>query len=185
MDTLTLAYTTGGTTYERDMSVLSHHSIDAPDEWQRIAVLHEHLNGSLSEDANGARLVLALDFGVVRSEIDKQFLFDFLLAMTREVRRSGKVFLPMMENPRTFTNEWLRIFKRSPRYKLRLVNSVVTKTFGLRPQEGEVPYIKLNVVVTGTLDSPELFTTNVGKLLTDQTGQSYPTFSDAKHVHGI
>jgi len=52
-------------------------------------------------------------------------------------------------------------------------------------QEDEIMYLKRHVKIEGTEASPETFTTNVGKLATDETAQNYPAFSDSTHVFHV
>jgi hypothetical protein len=61
----------------------------------------------------------------------------------------------------------------------------VHQAWPVAAEAGELAYLKRHVKIEGTPDSPETFTTNVGKLATMQTSAPYPTFTDTTHVYTV
>ena len=185
MDSITLRYTSSGTTYEQDFDVLTVKGLDEPDRWIMVGTQHEARDGSIIEQVRGILRVIDADLGSVTDQNLQNFLQKFIDSTTREVEYNGLIALTVLKEPKQFANVYQNGFGRSKHYVLSLVDKNIQRTFGRQIVEGELAYIKRHVQITGTLDSPQTLTTNTSPLATDQTGAAYPTFSDSTHVYTV
>lgn len=87
--------------------------------------------------------------------------------------------------PEQFSNEWLFGYQHAQHFVLYLTEAGIHRQWPVAPVAEELMYLKSHVLIAGTVDSPETFTTNIGKLVTQDTGESYPTFSSATHVFKV
>jgi hypothetical protein len=115
---------------------------------------------------------------------DRAFVSDFILGDLKSVEFSDQADDVVLENEE-YTTEWLQDIELGRRFALDLLGAVLYETWPSNATETETMYLKSNVEVVGTEASPESFTTNIGKLATDDTGNPYPSFSAASHVFEV
>jgi hypothetical protein len=180
---VTLEYTDASTT-SRAFTLLSMRGVDNFDEVQWAGQQFTHLDGSLTEEIVGFKRVFTLDFGVLTSLSDARFLLSFCAAPFKRIYFSSIVSSVTLDEPR-MSFEWESDVQTGRRLVLRLVETVMHQWPDRQIEAEQLAYIKCKVKVEGTQTSPESFQTGTGKLATDETGQSYPTFSSATHVFSV
>jgi len=169
----------------RSYAALSLRGFDEPDEVRLIGRPHEYPDGSLDEQLRGFKRVITIDFGVLQNLADRIFILKFLNGAKRQVRTATQVAFVALEDPGRYANEWIDNLQHGKRFILRLIDEGVYTIFPTPATVTEIMYLKSKVEITGTQSSPEAFTTNSGKLATDETGQAYPTFNEATHVFHV
>ena len=182
MPTLTFQYAESGTDYTQGFDLLALKGFDEPDEMALAVIQHEHLDGSLAENIWGQRRIITADFGVVETHAERTFIADFIRNETRQIRDASGLFADVvLEDVKRAIAEWENNCRLGRRYILRLLSANLEQSFGTVVEEDELAYIKKHVEVTGTQSSPETFTTNSGKLVTQENGAVYPTFNSSTH----
>lgn len=166
----------------RSFAALSVKGLDEPDDVRLVGVQHEYRNGVIAEQLQGFQRVITLDLGVLTDKDDRFFLLKFLTSSNRQLRTSSQLSFVSLVDPERFANEWMDDIEHGRRFTLSLIDEQVYRVFPTIALETEIMYLKSKVEITGTQASPESFTTNSGKLATDETGNAYPTFNAATHV---
>jgi hypothetical protein len=177
----TLTYIKNGTTRSRQIDILAVKGSSTPDSVRIVAANHEYLDGSAERQVLGFNKRIAVDFGVLVDKDDRAFVSDFILGDTKCVEFSDQADDVVLESEE-YATRWLQEIELGRRFTLELLGSVLYRNWGRKATETEIMYLKSNVKIEGTETNPETFTTNVGKLATDDTGKSYPVFSDVTHV---
>ncbi len=185
--TVTLLFDKNSTTYQRDFLLQSARGLDDFDSARIIGKLHKHRDGSFSETIRGFNRIMTFDFGVLEDFVERQFLFDFAMQTTREIRYQNETIYPALGDPTRFENEWLNDLQIGKQYVVRFVERTVRTAWpsGQGVEVTHLMYFKAKVKIEGTPDSPETFTTGVGKLALMETGAAFPTFNGLTHKHGV
>lgn len=184
MTTLTLKYVEGSTTRSRNVNVLAVKGLTTPDMSERVGTVHQYLDGNSEQEVLGFKKVIMVDFGVVSSREDKAFVGAFLTANKCYVA-TGDYEDEVVAASEEFVDEWLEDVELGKRFVPIFKTVGKFKRWSKKPTETEIMYLKSNVEVVGTESNPEQFETNVGKLLTDDTGNPFPTFNASTHVHEV
>jgi len=169
----------------RSYAALSIRGLDDPDETEIVGVQHQYLNGTLEEEILGFHRLPTIDLGVVQDSDDKLHIHGFLTHENRQITTAGDFANVVLEDPTHWANEWLEANRLRKRFVLKLIDSYVYTRWPILAVVDELVYIKNRVKIVGTQASPETFTTNSGKLATDETGAAYPTFNSATHVFHV
>ena len=185
MDTLTFTYIRSGTTYTRDIDVLSLRGWTDPDEFENFGVQQSYLSGSVQERFIGFRRIVTIDFGVINDRDDRIHLLYWMLAANKSITYSSDTAHFALLDFGRYANEWLESCELGRQFILSLAETDIRTTMPTSVVEGEVAYIKRKVAITGTQASPEAFTTNAGKLATDETGANYPTFDTDSYAYQV
>lgn len=176
----------GATAREKAISVLSTRGWSYADEYENYGVQQTYLSGTMQEKFIGFRRIVTIDFGVIHDETTRVYLLYWMLASNKSITYGSDSARFALLDFNKYANEWLESCELGRHFVLSLAEADIRTTMPASIAEGEVAYIKRKVAITGTQASPETFTTNGGKLATDQTGASYPEFNTddyAYHVH--
>ena len=185
MDTLSFTYLDSGTARSKDIDVLSLRGWSDPDEFENFGVQHSFLNGGVQETLIGFRRIVTIDFGVIQDEATRIYLLYWMLASNKSITYSSDTAHFALLDFGRYANEWLESCELGRQFVLTLAETDIRTTMPTSIVEGEVAYIKRKVAIAGTQASPETFTTNAGKLATDQTGASYPTFDTGSYAYQV
>lgn len=184
MQTVLLKYVDGmGSVQKMQLPFLSVRGFDEPDEIQlvppRIARL---FNGFLRTQFKGFRRVVTVNFGVLGSS-ERAFLFRFFSSNTRSIYlgvTAGQEEEIIFATDQTeYESEWRQNCVLGRSFTLKFAENAIRNAWtDYTPASGiDIMYIKKKVKIIGTQESPEEFTTNSGKLVTMETGLSYPSIS--------
>jgi len=186
VDTLTFTYiNTAGTSSTKNIDVLSLRGWTNPDEFENFGVQQSYLNGTIQERFIGFRRIVTIDFGVINDRDERIHLLYWLLAPNKSITYgSDTAHFALLDFGR-YANEWLESCELGRQFILSLAETDIRTTMPTSIVEGEVAYIKRKVAIAGTQSAPETFTTNAGKLATDQTGASYPTFDTSAYAYQV
>lgn len=126
MPTITLAYN-NGTEFTRSFTLNSAKGFDVPDEFRIVGVQHRYLSGAISEQIQGFQRVITLDFGVINSAADREFLWNFIVTANRQLRDSSTALFydVALEDYAGFTAEWLDGSKLGTRLVFRVIKKQV------------------------------------------------------------
>ena len=169
----------------RSYSALSVRGLTDPDDCQIVGVQHDYRSGGVEEEILGFHRVLIVDFGVLQDADDREHILNFLTHDQRQITTSSDYANVALFEPERFQNEWLDDVRLRKRFILRLIDSYVYTIWPVQAVTDTLVYIKNRVKIEGTQASPETFTTNSGKLATDETGAVYPTFNSSTHVFHV
>lgn len=153
-----------------------------PDEVRIVGVQHRYLNGGMEEQTLGFNKIIEVDFGVIQNHEAAKFLHAFLFNERKTILYGAYVEDVVLDDPAHYENEWLDGVQVGRRFIGRFIGKHVYKQFTTPATTVETMYLKSKVEITGTADAPEQFETNVEKLLTDETGATYPAFNASTHV---
>jgi len=184
--TIVFKYRKSSTTYSRTFAVSSVRGYDEPDEVEFLPPIQQvALDGTIIEEMQGFRRVITVGFGVLQEAADRAFVFNFLANNERWITMSpmGTVVLALAD-PTAFANQWQNGHKLERNYDVQLRETILQTAWPdyADPVEIETLYIKTDVQITGTPESPQTLTTNTAPLATDDTGQAYPAISLTTHA---
>jgi len=191
VETLQLRYTKNSTVYTQVFNALSIKGFDDPDKIELVPpIIYVFADGNKKTEFRAFRRIITVDLGVIESQANRQTVQEFLRAGTKSILyqgvQSGIVEVPVSSRDSEFENEWEWDCILGRSFILELVETQVRIVW---PEYliivGDLMYLKRGVKIVGTSLSPETFTTNVGKLILDETGNSYPTFSETTYVFNV
>lgn len=187
MPSVKLKYGVAGATSQTFATPLAVKGFDPCDHFRPWpGILQVGMDGSRSVITKGFTRVFTVELGVITYN-ERKFLNAFLLSdetyITYDLQTTN--LRVELENAEQWENDWLE--GREFRYvKLVLVDKYLSNSFvAVNVFNDDIMYLKRHVKIEGTEASPETFTTNAGKLATDETAQNYPAFSDTTHVFHV
>lgn len=190
MASVTLKYVDSvGATRSATIGILSIKGFADPDSvmiWP--PVINKYADGSIQSQFKGFRRVITIDFGVVESAADREFIRAFLIANTRSVyyyeNNVGGEEIIVAHDLTDYENEWKENASQFRNYKITVVEKVIRDSWTsyTPPSTVDIMYIKNKVKIEGTQAAPETFTTNSGKLATSGSGNPFPNISLLSYV---
>lgn len=181
-----LEYIREGTSYLRTFNLLVVKGFDVADEAMLERIKHLYLTGTLEEEIMGFHKVIELGFGERLTAAEQRFLTRFYSATWKGLYY-GLYYSKVVNEDDSLVSTWESEAELGRSFTCRFLS---TNVFGqwdtlIPVEDDDMPYLKLKVKVEGTESSPEQFTTNVGKLLTQENTESFPTFNDTTHVFAV
>lgn len=170
-------YDSLGAVHSQSFDILSVKGLDAPDNIQLVPdLIYLLMDGSSKTEFRGFRRIVTFELDALNSLED--YLRAFLQASNKAiVYKGGWVQLlrtELVQDNSNFENEWIEGFEHQKKYILELVDKHIYTIFPEPITIVDYMYIKLKVEISQPYETPETFTTNIGKLLTMQNGDDYP-----------
>jgi len=179
----TFFYTLSGLTYSRTIELLKLQGMDEPDHLEKIGVVHDILDGSLSEQILGFHKIIEATVRANTTPLDRRFLAQFILAESKTLVYGN--YVSNVVHDKELVSEWLYACEHCREFTLALTDSHVYTAWSDGTIADTNMYYTAIVEITGTLASPQTFTTNVAPLATDIWGNSFPAFSGTVHKASI
>ena len=187
---ITLTYQTAGVQHSDEFPTLIVHGMDEPDHLRKLCLVQEYRDGRLKEFVRGFNKIITLRFQAGVTAKQRRFLANWFVAETKALlyeNADGDTFISEGFCTDDLIDVWLEDCELDRIFEVTFADRRNYNTW----QEPEPPpvddedtmYMKLSVEMddTKTEADPEEFTTNSGKLLLDEWGDSFPTFNDATH----
>lgn len=182
---VTLEYKQDGTTYSMVLDALSIKGITAPEDWELYCFQDTFLDGTIDEQILGFHRRISIGLFPLMDSASRSFVLGFIKGSQRYVQYDGeRIEVSPLEVEGLQAEESAQVYFAT-KYTLRLIERQLLKALPSDVSEVDPVYIKLKVEVTGTLASPETFTTNSGKLSTQESGSAYPTFDSSTYVYSV
>jgi hypothetical protein len=175
-----LKYLDSGTLYTQSLEVINIRGLTTPYKWELVPkIINEFSDGHKETQYKGFRRIIGVELAPVHDYED--FIRKFLKADSKSltynldsvVTDSGNLTFDEGE----LENAWADDYRNTELFTFELKEDAIRTVWPSSPVDNMTGCIKAKVKIEGTQTSPETFTTNVGKLLTMQNGQSYPTIS--------
>lgn len=185
--TITFKYRSGATTYTRTFATLSIKGLTRPDKVELFPPLRfEMSDGSIRTAFKGFRRVITATLGVLQEDADRAFVLNFLQSNDRWIYFGSvaSVYCVLLD-PEKFENEWKFDTSLARYYDIQLLETITYTTWPelVEPTADTLLYIGSDwIEVTGDESSPITLTTNAGVLVTDATGNPYPSISLAAYA---
>lgn len=178
-----LFYTLSGLTYSRTIELLKPRGMDEPDHLEKIGVVHDLLDGSLPEQVLGFRKIIEATVRANTTPLDRRFLAIFIVAESKALVYGD--YVSNVVHDEELVSQWLEDCELCREFTLELVDSHVYTAWSDGTIADTDMYYTAIVEITGTLASPQTFTTNVTPLATDIWGNSFPAFSGSVHKASV
>jgi hypothetical protein len=183
VDTATFKYMDSlGVVHGQSFDVLAIHGMDDPDRVRFVpAILYDTLDGGKETAFKGFQKIITVELRALNTNED--YLRAFLQAGAKSITYQGSNLVSeenqVVYESAEYENEWFDDFKLAKKYIIELVESTIRHVWAVRTQPADtmIGALKLKVPITGTLASPETFTTNAGKLLLTEDGLPFPVMS--------
>jgi hypothetical protein len=170
-------YDSLGTQQAQSFDVLSVHGLGDPDKYKLVPpLIYNIVDGSKETAFKGFQRIITIELRALNAY--EEFLRAFLTADTKSIRLNEAAVhidsASIVYESSEFENEWIEDFKQAKRYVIELTEKRVRRQWMFLPSGEDMIYIKSHVKVIGTEDSPELFTTNAGKLAYNYGSTAFP-----------
>jgi hypothetical protein len=179
---VTLLYTESGLTYSKTFEALSFKGIDEPDRLRLNAITHDYLNGNLDQQVDGFfKEPIEITFNPTMDDLSMRFLTSWFIASVKLFVYGA--YISQGKTDETLISEWLYDCEHNRAFTVKFWDEHKFYEWqdGISA-EGDM-YIKLAVEMSqdATEASPESFTTNSGKLVLMENGESFPSFNSVTH----
>ena len=179
---VTLEYIKTATTYRQLFNVHSARGLYDVDDIEINGVIHNYLNGNIDEQNNGFRKIIEIDFPPTTSERERRFLAQWFCSQNKRIYyyQSATFYLNVVAADDSLVSEWLDDIEYGRRFTARFKSALVYHDFSITDALAEeLMYFKAQVLITGTLASPQTFTTGTAPLDVMENLEPWPTFDDA------
>ena len=182
---IVLVYQEGGLTYSNAFYDVTVVGLNEPDRLRKNAVVHEYLDGGIGEQTDGFfKEPIELSFDPPLTALERRFLSDWFLASRKWV--SSGNYLSEGITQQELLSEWLYDCETNRQFTIQLFDTHKYYEFqDVGPIADEDMYCRLNVLITGTSLAPQTFVTGTAPIALMETGEAWPVFSDATHVHKV
>lgn len=185
MDSVILRYVdNSGVIQKFSVPFLVVRGLEDPDKFAPVPnVIYKDSGGTKRTMFVGFRRIITVEFNVLNSYTLHRTIFNFIKSNTKSVyfgitagREEEVIVASDIED---FEATQLKECVLGKKFHLDVVEDMVRNVWpDYVPAIGaEIMYCRLNVIVEGTEELPETFTTNSGKLLTMETGYAFPAIS--------
>jgi len=171
-----LAYHNGSTFVERTFDELAIKGLSKPEAVRFAIRKHGHLDGSLVTRISGFSRRISIDLGVLQTEADQQYILSFLKANECLVAEGLYTAYVVPADVAGYEDEWIDGFKDGSQFVLELDERTNLSAFVETYVETVAMILFRKVLIAGTQDAPESFTTGIGKLALDVWGNAPPIF---------
>ena len=183
-----LSYDQSGVTYSDTFTLLAIKGMDEPDSIRKNAVIHEYLDGSITEQVDGFfKSPITMVFKPTTTQLERRFLVSWYLAAAKRVIYG--TYISEGTTDETLISEWLYECEHNRSFEVKLWDEHKYYDWqDIGAQADALMYCKLNVKITGTSDSPQTFTTGTPPLdnpMETGTTDNWPVFSSATHVANV
>jgi len=176
-------YDSGGGSHTQDFEVLYVKGFNDPDKVRFFPpLIFTFIDGTKKTAFIGFQRIITIALTSLNSNED--FIRAFLQASSKSITYQGSSIsaeeVNVIFESNEYENEWIDGFQKAKRYVIEICEQTIRTIFPT-PVNLAIPetdmYYKADVTIIGTSDSPETFTTNIGKLATcDAPSGVYPTF---------
>jgi hypothetical protein len=152
-------------------------------------LLNNAVDGSTETQYKGFQRKFRYELKAIN--LNEDYLRSFLQASAKSITYQDFGFVTqesqVVFEEDNYENEWIDGFEHDKKYVIELIESTVRTVFPERwidnnPTDSMIGYTKIKVKIEGTQASPELFTTNLGKLAITTVGSLYPVISLLSYV---
>lgn len=186
MDTITCKYLdSSGVVHSKTLGVVIVKGFDAPDKIEFVPqVVYDYADGRLRTQFRGFRRTPHIEGAITNDATVFQFLLLWQNANTKSISYQGFAilaeevgFVPLDE--KGFEIEWNQDYALAKKFILDIVESGIHSAFPIPIPitTDDIVYIAKKVKITGTESSPEIFTTNSGKLQYNYGVTPFPAIS--------
>lgn len=194
MDTITLTYidSSSGVVYSRTINALRVKGFDPVDDLLDFPnLVHKIVDGSLLHQTIGFRRKFTIELGVITT-LDRLFVGKYYSSTSKYLAFTHNGIsetVAVVRDLPTLNTRWKDDTALARYVVLELLDKKALSTFPINVNLA-VPeidmYIKKRVLITGTNDAPESFSTGSGKLATcDAPSGAYPYFDDTLQKYAI
>lgn len=181
-----LIYVDSGLTHSQTIGLLSFRGMCEPDHLRKIQIVHEILNGDLSAQIRGFKKIIEPRISPNTTPAQRRFLADWIASDEKTIcygLGGTNPYISEVTHDKDLISDWLYDCEYGREFSLELVDTHVYTKWEDGLTEGDLMYCKLDVEMSqdATEASPEVFTTNSGKLVVMENGDSWPSFSPATH----
>jgi hypothetical protein len=177
-----------GSVQKKTFTTLSVRGLDIPFKVKFVPpeAFYKPVDGSSRTNYQGFQRIIQVELGAINS--DEDFIRAFFQAATKSFAYQGSNIVAeevqvVYESP-SFEDTWFDNFKYTKKYVFELTENIIRTEWSIPKQPEDnlgFIYLKSKVVIAGIQGSPEIFTTNSGKLSTDAWGNTYPNISLLSH----
>jgi hypothetical protein len=172
-----------GNNYIQTFNVLFVRGMDLPYKWNFIPpeAYYKFPDGSARTNYVGFQRIIAVELTALDS--NEAFIEAFLQSVTRILTYQGINFVPedcvVVYESSAFNDEWFDDFKHTKKYVFELIESSIHQVWPVPTPIviTDIMYIAKKVKIEGTQATPELFTTNSGKLQYNYGTTPFPNIS--------
>ena len=184
MDAIFL-YTESGNIYSRTIELLSFRGMDEPDQLRKIGVIHDLLDGGISEQVRGFNKIITAQVRAITTALDRRFMAAWIVSETKVLRYGN--YISSVVSGKDLESQWLEDCEYGREFTLELIDLNLYTEWSDGVLSDETMYIKLKVEMSqdATETSPEVLTTNVGKLVVMENDDAFPPFNSTTHDHYI
>lgn len=161
--------------HSQAFTALSVKGLDDPDKVQICGFQFPAIDGSIIEQVLGFRRVITADLGTVQTHALRVWVHNFLNSETRLAHIGDDNVFSIIGTPEGFESYWQHDSELGRSFTLELLEKRIRWRWATQAS-GDMQYIINHIEVTGTQTSPELFTTNSGKLAFNYDTTPYPDF---------
>jgi len=151
-----------------------------PDTLKKVAVVHNLLNGDTAETVLGFRKEVSMQFRPFVDPSATRFLVRWLLAESKRIKTETLLSEGIVDE--SLASTWLADLEHGRTFELTFYDQHVYQRWEDAGASADyLMYFKRDVKITGTWESPEVFTTNTGKLALMENGHPFPVFNSTTH----
>jgi hypothetical protein len=175
---ITLAYNDdNGTLRSMDFEPRAVAGLTEPDETKTIQVVHDGVvNATRRQQTLGFNKVVSIVIPPGTSRVQRMHLAAFIDADEKWIYSDP--FYPQVNNlDGGLKAEWLRSCEHGRQFTIRLIDVLNYRKWDDGPILDTDMYYTAIVKITGTLASPQTFTTNVSPITVDIWGNPFPAFN--------
>lgn len=182
----TFLYVESGTTYSQTIGLLSFRGFLEPDHLRKVGVVHETLDGGVSEQVRGFNKIIEPRVSPNTTPTQRRFLANWITSDDKTIAFGlGGVnpFISQVINDKDLESDWLYDCEYGREFTLELIDTHLYTRWDDGITGEDLMYCKLAIEMSqdATEASPEVFTTNAGKLVVMENGDPFPSFSSATH----
>ena len=171
--------------HTQTFEALSVKGLDDPDKVQICGFQFPAIDGGIIEHILGFRRVITADLGVVNTHALRLWVLNFLQNETRTAHLGNDNAYSVLGTPEGQESYWQHETSLGRSFVLELLESRIRRRWQYEVSENMASYTIHKVDVTGTQASPELFTTNTGKLEFYYGTTPFPDFNITSHVVSV
>ena len=148
-----------------------------PDKLHKVGMVHECLDGSVTEQVRGFNKIITLTFKPVTTPTQRRFLASWFAAETKWIHYGGLTSYVVVDED--LVSSWLYDCEFNRQFVVPMRDEYIYTQWADGVILDTNMYYTAIVQITGTPAVPQTFTTNAVPLTTDIWGNAFPVFDGA------